>query len=596
MKKFLTLMLCTFLVISLLAACGSTKEATTETKKEATKDQGKDATTENKTETKTEPTTEATNDQPKPGGKVTYGYGQPFKGLLESAFWQGQDDGLIISVIDDSLFKTGDDLKNYPNIASWTESPDHKTFKFTIKQGVKWHNGDELTVEDWKFALEVIAHKDYTGPRYSNVEMIQGAKEYHEGKAKEISGIKVIDPYNIEITVNKAAVNTLDNLWSSPMNKKYYEGVPVAKMDSSDQVRKNPIGLGPFKVKKIQPGEFVELERFDDYWQGKPYLDTIVYKVIDDKLATSLLEKGEIDYMSLPNSQYKEAEKLKNISLTKNDSLSYSYIGFSLGHWDKKQEKVVMDKPKFADKRLRQAMYYAIDVPGMIDAFSNGLGTPIYAPMPTVSWAKIPDDQITKYAYDPEKAKQLLDEAGYKDVDGDGFREDPKGKKFTINFDAMQGSEIAEPRAQYILQMWKDVGLNAKLNGGALKEFNLFYDTIQNDDPSVETFMGAWGLASDPDPSGLWTEKDAWNFPRWVNAASDKLIADGIGEKAFDPEQRKQIYFEWQKLVNEEVPMIFLSAPQDVAAINNRLKGVHLNSFSSSNLLDAHLWWVTDGK
>lgn len=573
-KKFLTVLVLVLALSTFLAACGSSDK---------TPEQG----------TQGGQTTEPAG-EPKVGGTITYGFTQPFKGLLEPALYQGEDDSLILNFMTEGLFMTGDDLKTYPNIASWTESEDHKTFTFTFKQGVKWHNGEELTVEDWKYALEVIANKEYTGKRYSNVEMIEGADEYHAGTADHISGITVIDPYTIEIKVKEAQVNTLDNLWSYPMPRKHYEGIAIKDLDSSPQVRQNPVGLGPFKVKKVNPGESVELVRYDEYWQGKPLLDGVTYKVIDGSLASGLLKNGEIDIMKIPNSQVTEIEKLNNVNLKEADALSYSYIGFDFGHWDAAQEKIVMDNPKFQNKQLRQAMAYAIDRQGLLDAFSNGKGTVIDVPMPTVSWAMVPEDQITHYSYDPDKAMQLLDEAGYKDVDGDGFREDPQGNKFTVNFDAMSGSDISEPRAQAILQNWKDVGIDARLNGGALKEFNLFYDTIENDDPSVETFMGAWGLSSDPDPSGLWRSNDEWNFPRWYTEESDRLIAEGIGEKAFDFDTRKQIYFDWQKIVNDELPMIFLYAPKDITAVNNRLQGVEVNAFT--NQKDVHKWWVTDTK
>lgn len=590
-KKFLTLMLCAFLILSVFAGCSGSKEES----KPETKTEGATKTDTPKTDaattdtTKTEQTTTASND-PQPGGIATFAYTQPFKGFLEAGLYEGQDDSLILAFMQDAMFRTGDDLKTYPNLAEWTESPDHKVFTFKIKQGVKWQNGDELTAEDWRFALYVLADKDYTGKRFSNVQMIKGVQEYHDGKAKEITGIKVIDTYTLEVTVNNAAVNTLDNLWSYPMPSKYYAGIPIKDLVNNEKVRKNPIGLGPFKVKKVQPGEFVELERYDGYWQGKPLLDGVVFKVIDGALTTSLLKNGEIDIVQIPNSQYLEAQKLNNVELMKTDSLSYSYIAFKLGKWDKKKKQIIMDNPKFADKRFRQAIAYAIDRQGLLDAFSNGLGTILNAPMPTVSWAKIPDSELNKYPYDPEKAKQLLDEAGFKDINGDGLREDPKGQKFTVNFDAMSGSEISEPRAQAVLQYLKDVGIEAKLNGGGLKEMNTFYEGVEKDHPSVEMFMGAWSLASDPDPTGLWKTNDEWNFPRWVNAESDKLIDEGIGEKSFDQEYRKQVYFKWQKLVNEELPMIFLNAPQDVYAVNKRLQGVHLNSFTAQN--DTHKWWI----
>ncbi|MDN9010968.1 oligopeptide ABC transporter substrate-binding protein [Brevibacillus laterosporus] len=548
----------------------------------------------NTTQTKsTEPTqATATEQQPKDGGKIVYAYESPFQGLLDRSFYEGDDDDRILRFMTDSLLDTGDDLKTYPKIASWKESPDHLTYTFTFKKGVKWHNGDELTVEDWLYAFEVIGHKDYKGSRYSNVKMIAGMDEYNKGTAKTISGVKIIDPYNIEIKLKKPMVNFLDNIWSNPMPKKYYAGIAVKDLPNSPKVRQQPIGLGPFKVKKIQPGEFVELERFDDYWQGKPHLDGIIYKIIDGKLANSLLKKGEVDIMAIPRSQVKEIEKNDNLILKEVDELAYSYIGFKLGHWDEKQRKNVMDNPKFADKRLRQAMAYALDRKALAEAFENGKAEPLNSPMPPVSWAKVPADQINAYEYNPEKAKQLLDEAGYKDINGDGFREDPQGKKFTINYDAMTRDETAEPRAQAVMQFWKDVGLDAKLNGGALKEFNLFYRTVEKDEPSVEVFAGAWSLANDPDPTGLWKADDLWNFPRWVNPESDKLIEEGISEKAFDEKYRKEVYYKWQKLVNEEVPMIIMHARKDITAVNKRLQGVHINSFT--NQIDTHKWWVTN--
>ena len=574
MKKALLLLLSLVLVLSVAVGCSSSEPTTTTTESSSS-------------ESKEEP-----KNEPQYGGTVTFAYTQPFKGLLMRAFYEGEDDDLILNFMHEGLLDTGDDLKTYPYIAKWEQSDDHKVFTFTIEKGVKWHNGDELTVEDWKYALEVIAHPDYDGSRYSNVEMIVGVDEYHAGTADSISGIKVIDPYTIEITVKEAQVNTLDNLWSYPEPSKYLEGIAVKDLASHPKVRQNPIGVGPFKVKKIQPGEFVEFERFDDYWQGKPYLDGVVYKIIDADLSNGLLQNGEVDIITIPASQYEEIKKLTNITLLEEEALAYSYLGFDFGHYDAEKESVVMDNPKFQNKKLRQAMAYALDRQGLIDAFSNGLGTVIDTPMPVVSWAKAPDSELTHYDYNPEKAMQLLDEAGYKDVDGDGFREDPEGKKFTVALHAMSGSEISEPRAQAIMQMWGDVGIKAELNGGSLKEFNLFYELVMNDDPSVEVFMGAWGLASDPDPSGLWRKADSWNFPRWYTDESERLIKEGIGEKAFDENYRKQVYVDWQKIVNEELPMIYLWSPIDVYAVNNRVNNVDSNSFTVQK--NTHLWWVSE--
>ncbi|WP_099159296.1 oligopeptide ABC transporter substrate-binding protein [Virgibacillus ndiopensis] len=575
-KKFWFLLTLLFTLSIVLAACADNSSGDGEKDAESTK--GSD-------------TEDADAGEPKKGGKVTFAFTSPFQGILERGLYEGEDDDLILNFMMDSLVDTNDALEPEPGMADYVIDEENNTVTFTIKDGIKWHDGEPLVAEDIAYAYEVIAHPDYPATRFSNVSMIEGAQEYHDGKADSISGIEIVDDKTVVLTLTDIAPNTMSNLWSYPMPKHYYEGIPVAELAESDQVRKNPIGTGPFKVTNIVPGEMVELEKNADYWQGEPYLDGVVYKVVDASLATGLLENGEVDLMAIPSSQYKEIKELDNIKLYEEASLGYSYIGFKLGHWDKENEVNVMDNPKFQDKKLRQAMAYALDRQGMLDSFSNGLGELIEAPMPPVSWAKADESELTTYSYDPEKAKELLDEAGYVDTNDDGWREDPEGNEFTVNFDAMSGSDISEPRAQYILQNWQDVGINAKLNGG-LKEFNLFYDVVENDDPSVEVFMGAWGLASDPDPTGLWKKDDFWNFARWANEESDKLIEEGISDKAFDKEYRKQVYVDWQKLVNEELPNIFLYAPVDVYAANKRLQNVHTNSFTSQ--VDTHLWWVTD--
>lgn len=531
-----------------------------------------------------------TAEKPVAGGVVTYGYSSPFQGLFEPVFYEGEDDAQVLEFITEAMFTVKDDLSTVPNIATWQESEDHTVFTFKIKPGVLWHNGDELTVEDWKFALETIASPEYTGSRYYSVEMIKGVEAYHKGEAKEISGLKVIDPYTLKITMNAVRVNTIDNLWAYPMNKKYFSGVAVKDMPDSDQVRKHPIGIGPFEVTNIVPGQLVEMKRFDHYYKGKALLDGVQYQVFDEKEITRLFEENKIDMAIAPRDGYAALAKLDKVEIMQSPELSYEYIGFKFGHWDKEAQRIVMDNPKFKDKRLRQAMYYALDREGIINKYSYGLGSLIETPIPSSSWAKIADSEINTYPYSPEKAKALLDEAGYVDTDGDGFREDPKGKKLVIHYDAMTGSMAAEPRTRAILQNWRDVGLDVQLNGGQLKELNTFYEAVENDDPTVELFNGVWGLASDPDPSGLWRPNDLWNYPRWSSKRSEELIHEGIGVKSYDKEHRKQVYYEWQKLVNDEVPMIFFAERTNITAVNKRLQNVHVNSMSS--IIEPQKWWI----
>ncbi|MGM7680849.1 oligopeptide ABC transporter substrate-binding protein [Cytobacillus sp. Hm23] len=583
MKKSLWLFSLMLVLALFLAACGGGDDASA-----PADDNNSEETDSNETE--------ATTEGPKEGGTVTFGFNQPFKGVLSYAYYEGQDDSEILQFMHEGLTKTDENLQTVPNLADWELSEDNMTLTFNLKQGVKWHDGEELTAEDMEYAWYLIADPDYEGARFANVAMIEGAEDYQQGNADTISGITVVDDYTIEVKVTEPSVNLIDNIWTAPEPKHYYGDLSSKDVPDSDQVRVNPIGVGPFKVKNIVPGEMVEFERNDDYWQGKPYLDGVVYKVVDGALSSGLLESGEIDIMEALSDQWEIVKDLPNLENVVVDSMSYSYIAFDMGYYDTENNVVVSDNPKFQNKTLRHAMAYAIDRQQYVDSFRSGLGKPLNVPIPSVSWAKIPDDQINTYDYDPEKAKELLDEAGYVDVDGDGFREDPDGNKFTINFDAMSGAETSEIRAQFVLQAWQAVGLDAQLNGGTLKDFNLFYDTIEADDPSVETFHGAWGLSPDPDPAGIWLSTDKWNMWRWYSEESDELIKAGI-QFPEDPnkdviEHRKEIYYEWQKLVNEELPVIFFEQRQDPWAINKRLKGVTVDPFGVST--DIHLWNVTE--
>ncbi|PYZ91515.1 oligopeptide ABC transporter substrate-binding protein [Salipaludibacillus keqinensis] len=523
------------------------------------------------------------------GGEVIYGFTQPFAGLFDWAHYAGQDDSLALKIFNgDALVKTGDDLRPEPHLAhDWEWSDDNKTVTFHLEEGVMWHNGEELTAEDFEYAWEVIAHADYTGPRVANVNIIEGFDEFNSGDADSLSGVEIEDDYTFSVTFKEATPNSIDSLWTYPMPKAHLEGIEVADLEDADEIRREPVGLGAYQVTNIISGEQVEFEAYEDYWRGAPNLDTVVYKVIDGSQAAELLAQGEVDIIDLPPGQAVTLEGDDRINLEEIEALSYSYIGFKLGHWD--GEENVMDNEKFHSKELRHAFAHAIDRQGIIDSFSEGYGQVINAPESVISWAYPDESTLNQYEYDPDLAMELLAEAGYEDQSGDGFVDTPDGEEFTVNFMAMSGTDISEPRAQYIVQNLQDIGVNAQLQDGQLFEFNLFYDLVEEDDADIDLFMGAWGLSADPDPTGLWKSDDFWNFPRWVNEESDELIERGLSEEAFDDDYRREVYQEWHQLVNDELPLIPLNSPVDIYGIASDVGGVTVDIRDA--ITDPHLWY-----
>ncbi|MGZ4159520.1 MAG: oligopeptide ABC transporter substrate-binding protein [Neobacillus sp.] len=482
-KKSLLLLTGLLLILSMfLAACSSDKAGTKKT--------------DDKKNTGT------TTEKPQDGGTLVYSLDSAPEGKFNINFYGTESDAEVIDFFDENLIKFDDKLQPQPNIASW-KTTDNKVYDFEIKKGVKWQNGEELSVKDWEFALKVIADKDYEGPRFDNVRNIVGAQDYHDGKAKEIAGIKIQDDYHIQITFDKARVNNLENVWTYAMSRKEFEGMKVKDMLSSEQVRTKPVGLGPYKVTKVVPGESVEMTRFDDYFGGKPHIEKVILKVIDPSLSVGELKNGTLDMTAFHPSIIDQVKALDNVRAVTYPGVSYYYVGFRLGTWD--GSKNVMNEPKYQDLKLRQAMYYAMNREEWVKAFFFGVGKPVNRPIPTNHWIAADNKDLEQYKYDPKKAKELLDEAGYKDVDGDGFREDPKGKKFVVNFSHYATSNPTfESRAKALTQYWEAVGLKTKLT---MTDANLYYDMLDKADKSMEVFFGGWSTGSDPDPTPLWGSK-----------------------------------------------------------------------------------------
>lgn len=201
-------------------------------------------------------------------------------------------------------------------------------------------------------------------------------------------------------------------------------------------------------------------------------------KVVNPSVVVKSLENGDIDVAEVLAEQYEQAKELDNVELLGKVELAYSYIGFNFGQYDKEKEENVMDEnPKFKDKRLRQAMAYAINNKEVGEKMFKGLRFPANSVI-TPNF-KYNNKDLKAYEYNPEKAKKLLDEAGFVDTNNDGIREDADGKEFKINFASMSGSDVSEPLARYYIQQWEQVGIDVELLDGRLHEFNSFYDLLK---------------------------------------------------------------------------------------------------------------------
>ncbi|WP_322922925.1 oligopeptide ABC transporter substrate-binding protein [Paenibacillus campi] len=510
------------------------------------------------------------------GGTMNYGLvsDSPFEGILNPIFYQGSPDAEVLQFFYPSLFNMDDNFNiKDGGAATLSFSSDNKTATVKIDDKLNWSDGNPVTAEDYAFAFEVIGDPNYDGVRYdSTFTNIVGMTDFHAKKAKTISGLKVVNDKELQITFINPDPSMKAGLWSYPLEKKVFGSIPVAKMSASDPVRKNPIGYGPFTIKSMVTGESVQFVANKDYFHGAPKLAGINLKVVNPNVIVESLRSGDIDMSTYPTSQYDQKTLPGNIELLGIQDLSYSYMGFKLGKWDSsKGENVMNPDAKMANKALRQAMGYAMNNAQVGQQLYHGLRTAA-STLIIPAFAEYHDSNIQGYTYNPEKAKQLLDQAGYVDKDGDGFREDPKGNKLVINFAAMSGDSVAEPLAQFYIQNWKDIGLNVQLVDGRLQEFNSFYDRISKDDPAIDIYAGAWGTGTDVNPAGLYGRTAQFNYSRYTSDENDKLLKEGVSEKAFDDAYRKDVYNQWQQLMVDDAPVIPTLYRYALTGINKRVK------------------------
>ena len=504
----------------------------------------------------------------------------PLVGIFNQAMYKDGYDGDIIDwflgsyILDiDENFEVTD-----TGIATLSVDPENKKATIKIKDGMKWSDGQPIVADDIIYTYEVIGNKEYTGVRYSDESAkIVGMEDYKAGKASTISGIKKIDDKTVEISFKEMGQGIYtggNGLERYAMPKHYLKDVPIKDLEKSEKIRSKVVVAGPYTISSIVPGESIELKGNPYYFKGKPKTDKVTIQVVNSQTITAAMKSGKYDIvLDIPTELYKTYKDLDNIDTLGRQELYYSYLGFKMGKYDKtKGENVVNPNAKVADLKLRQALAYGLDIKQMVKAFYDGLREKATSSVPPVFEKYYPKD-LAGFPYDPEKAKKLLDEAGYKDVNGDGYREDKNGKPFEIKIAAMSGGDIAEPLVQFYIQQWKEIGIKGVLATGRLIEFNSFYDKVEADDPEIDVYFAAWGVGTNLGPYETAGRKSMFNYSRFASDENDKLMAEVTSPKTLtDPNYKPEAYKKWQEYYINQAVEVPLTYRYQLYPVNKRVK------------------------
>ena len=457
--------------------------------------------------------------------------------------------------------------KIIPVIAeSVPESEDQKTWTIKLKKGWEFHNGEPVNADSFINAWNFAAYgpnamgNSYFMDRIEGFADLQsvdpdgdGPKEAAEPKTDKLAGLKKIDDYTFEVTLSEP-------FSGFPMMLGYTAFYPMAKecLDDIKKCEEQPIGNGPFKIDgKWEHDRQIKLVKFDKYQGEKPKLDRLTFRIFaDDNAAYAALQSGEIDLMpAVPVSKVAEARNQYGDRFIEEPTSNFTYLGFPLY------------RDEFKNKKLRQAFSLAIDREAIINQIFEGRFTPARSVVsPVVPGSR---DDACKYCdYDPERAKQLLEEAG-------GW---PKGKKLELWFNA--GASHEEWVEAVGHQLKKNLGIEFELKGDL--EFAQYLEVGDNKE-FTGLFRLGW-IMDYPSPENylkpLYHTQGTSNNAGYSNPAFDRLIAEG--DNAPTLEEGIEKYQAAEDLVLEDLPVIPLWFGRTALAYNSNVSNVEYNVIDSN--------------
>lgn len=474
---------------------------------------------------------------------------------FDPAMVQDGDTIDLIQNIFEGLTAWGENNEPVPNLAEkWEVENGGRTYVFHLRHGVKFHNGREMVADDVAFSINRAASKALNSQTTDNyLNDIVGYKDVHAGLADAMSGIRVIDPYTISITIDKARPYFLGKLTYPTSFVVAKEAVtPGKKMNDISQM----VGTGPFKAVAYQDGQFFTLDAFKDYHGGAPKIDGIDRPImVDSQTRFSAYKRGELDFLPIQRQDVKAVQddpKLKD-QLVYFPRPSIYYVGMNMG--------VV---PQFKDKRVRQAIAMAINRDRICDEVLSGQNVRADGILPP----GVPGhrDHAAVYPYDVAKAKQLLAAAGY-----------PGGRGFPPLKIAFRGEQtdvqlVSEAVAQELRQ-----NLGITVNQEPM-EWGAY---LQRNDAKKNPFFHMRWAADYLDPQNFISlfftttgneNKISYSNPK-VDALCEKADAD------LKPEERLKLYAEAEDLVLQDAPWVPIYFQRDAELISPRVKGLRNSLF-----------------
>jgi peptide/nickel transport system substrate-binding protein len=442
----------------------------------------------------------------------------------------------VLENVYDTLVQPDAELQFEPALAeSWEESDDQLTWTFQLREGVTFHNGRELTADDVVFSYERIMEEGANAFRFANVESVTAP-----------------DDLTVEIAVSQPTPNLLANIGA-------FKGMAIVPSEIVEDgtIGSEPVGTGPFRFVAFSQGSSITLEANPDYWGEGPHVEGVEYRFISEgTVALTNLQTGEVDWTdNIPPQDVEALLGSDDVTAEAVPGNDYWYVAFNL------------ERPPFDDVEVRRALAFGFDREAVTQAAQFDAATPNQTAIPEDSFFA---SDHAPFAYDPDRARTMLEEAGAEDLE----------------IDLIVTNEFEETiaAAQVLESNWSDIGVDTNIR---ILDFSAWLD--EQEQGNFDAFLLGWLGNIDPDDFyyAQHHSTGGFNFHGYANDEVDQLLDDARAET--DEDARKDLYDQAVEIIVDEVSYAYLYNPDIVQAWGPRLTGYEVRADAAIRWVDARL-------
>jgi peptide/nickel transport system substrate-binding protein len=470
---------------------------------------------------------------------------------------------VIVRNIHEPLIDLDIDYAFVPVLAeSYEAATDGLSYTFTLRSGVKFHDGEDCTSADVKYNFDFM--------RDPNNATVNGTDYVNVGD------VVADDDLTVTVTMKQIDAAFLTNITVMMIVPEH-----IHSETGKDGYSPRATGTGPYKLREWKAAEQTTLDKFVDYWGGEPFIDVYREDIVPEGSVRAVrLETGEADNSAWP---LQAEDNLRFIEELADEFDVYRAPGLAVNHFPLRN-----DRPALADKVVRQAMMMATDRDSMINDLEQGLSVKANSQYtPAIQFYY--NDNVRKWEYDPDGANKMLDEAGYV-MGSDGVRE-KDGVRLAFTCTVITGDQRRKPEAEVLQQNLREIGVEMEIQEAPVASI---LEQLPNASGSMDASLFNWTYGSvDPDARSTMRSDGARNYAQYKNPRVDELLDSGVA--TIDANERQAIYHELQEIVAEDVPFLYIQFWEDISIWSKRVKGRPETASNNGALYTMlHTFWLDD--